>query len=170
MKINLNYRWDKNAFLKANYYNLKYGEVALIKKIGGPISIVLCLATMFFIYIRGFKSQDVIPFILVTYFYALRWPIYKLQVSRNFKKYSERDREISWEIGDEVLKGSVKGTSEGQFSWDLIKKVVKTKEGYLLHRYPMFHWFPISAFNNDLDIKNFEDLARVKVKDFVNVK
>ena len=51
-----------------------------------------------------------------------------------------------------------------------VKKVVKTKEGYLLHRYPMFHWFPISAFNNDLDIKNFEDLARVKVKDFVNVK
>ena len=168
VKIHLNYKWDKGTFLKASYYNLQYGEISKIKRILVPLSFVLCLATLFLISKRGFKAIDISPFIILLYFYILRWPLYRLQLSTSFNKYSEKNSEINWEITDEYLKAEVKGKSQGQITWDLISKYDKTKEGYLLHRYPLFHWFPFNAFRNEADLKNFDNLLIGKIKRILN--
>ena len=164
MKIQLNYKLDKDTFLKMHYCNFQSGEISKINKILGPVAIVLCLVTLFLISKRGFKNIDILSFALVLYFYVLRWPLYRLQLTKSFNKYPEKDMEIYWEITDDYLKAELQEKSQSQITWNFISKYEKNKEGYLLRRYPVFYWIPFNAFHSEADLSNFENLIIQKIK------
>jgi hypothetical protein len=109
---------------------------------------------------------DVPVSVLAFYWYFLRLPIYKLQLCRHFSKHSSKDTGITWNINDEGFKGGSEH-SQSEFSWDSIGKMITSVKGFLVYQYPLFYWIPRHAFASLSESDRFEEMARLKVKEFV---
>ena len=163
MNIEVDYKWDKDAFIKASMANMKY-------RFGGVksfvVSIIILAFLAFSLYIAIEKGMEPIYYLfifLAVYWFILRWPIYKWSFNRQFNKHTEKNAIVSWSIDENGLRG--KGSnSSGEFSWESITDAIKSKYGYLIYRYPMFHWFPYTAFKNESDMQLFEELLTKNVK------
>lgn len=123
------------------------GVVALSQGVGGGLSGLLC------------------TIILASIFFAM--PLIARRASlRLYAQMPDRDKEMTWEItSDRVSWRTDIGLSE--LSWNGLTRVVKLSEGFLL--YPndrIFLWLPVHAFRNEVDVTNFAELAKTKVRQF----
>lgn len=166
MSIELQYKWDKEEFLKASYANFRRRARSVASRALGVMVIILAASALLFVFQRGYDPTYLIMLFLVFYWFLLRWPLQRLILARQFAKHSERDADIRWTVNEAGFKGG-RLESYGEFSWDAITSIEKTKEGFLVYRYPIFHWLPISGFKSPGDINGFESMAMQKCKRYV---
>jgi hypothetical protein len=93
--------------------------------------------------------------------------IWRFKVRKQFRSLNEGERAIDWEVADEVLTCR-SSLSESCFRWELLKKLIEAPCGFLLYvaeeRYMIL---PARAFGSPESIRQFRDLARAKVANYV---
>ncbi len=163
MNIEINYTWDKDAFVKASMANMKYRFGGVKSIVVSVIIFVFFVATLYFVSKKGIEQFDYFFIFIAIYWFILRWPFYIWMFRRQFNQHTEKDADVSWVITEGGIKG-VGSNSSGEFNWTSITDAIKSKHGYLIYRYPMFHWFPYSAFKSDGDKQIFQQLISKNVK------
>jgi len=166
MDIIVEYAWNKDNYLKASYQNYMHSRLNKgFKILAGTFLIVLIL---YYVITMNFTEHAFVISVTVAFLtiYLGRWPIFRWQLKRQFKKYAQKDCLVRWVINETQLKSMVEGIREGIVSWDSITKAVKTKDGFLIYRYPVYHWFPFSGFPGPDQQVLFEMLLERKVKNY----
>lgn len=157
MAVEINYNWDKSTFVgacKANYLHSLGSRRSIILS----IFIVLYLVAALYLGSRlGMEWSGYLSVFIAVYWFVLRFPLYVWLTGRRFDKHVEKDANISWVIDDKGMK-SVGANSSGEFNWNLVTDAIKSKHGYLIYRYPLYHWFPFASFENEHDKLEFERL------------
>lgn len=166
--LSAKFKWTKEEYLTAHKINyaLRMKEWRF-RGLGYAF-----LATLVFGAFIAYSQKTYVTFglgaILVVYWYVLRWPIYRMQLASRFSKHSSKDAEIFWSIDGNGLRGG-SNDSKGEMSWSAVGKVAVAPEGFLIYQYPIFSWIPRTGFASASESKEFEELARSRVKEFVRV-
>lgn len=150
------YQWSRERFLEASKANYDLKMESLKLKLLGYSGIVLVIVGAYFSYIKGVHAILIVSGILVIYWYILRWPLYRLQLSMNFKKHATKDKKVSWSIKPE----SFSITSEnggGSYRWSAITDISESRAGFLVRQYPVFYWLPKDSFESESDIDWFRN-------------
>jgi hypothetical protein len=111
-----------------------------------------------------------IGFLLVgIYWFALRQPVRRWSIRREFAKRPDKDLELEWQITPERL--AVKCTAgSSEQTWQLIRKVVRTPVGILLYSTEqIYNWLPRHGFSGDSDFERLSEIAKSKVQRFYHV-
>jgi hypothetical protein len=166
MSIELQYKWSKEEFLKASHAEFKRRARTVTYRLIGLGGIVLAASAILSIYEQDYSVGNLVILVLAFYWFALRWPVQRFMASRLFSKHAEKDTDLHWSIDELGFKGGG-SKSHGEFSWDTVTKVVKYEEGFLVYKYPVRFWFPLSAFKSPEDINWFEQIAAQKAKEYV---
>lgn len=164
--IELKFIWSESEFLRASQCNYQVLRKQFLFRTISVLLILIVLLSSLLILLQGYDLFNTTLVIACTFIYFLRWPIYKFQLKMHFKKYAEKDKEVTWQVTDSFLKGGVEGLSQGEIQWDNVAKIVDSPEGFIIYRYPLYHWFPKDGFINPDDVTAFEALARKKIKQF----
>lgn len=159
MNIELDYRWDKEEFLKASHANFRRRRRTIASRAFGLLIIFMIASSLLFVFEQGFDASYFIILFLAIYWFLLRWPLQSFFLARQFEKHAEKDTDIHWVISDEGFKGGSAG-SQGEFAWDAVTGIERSQDGFLIYRYPIFHWLPMSAFQSRDDIDRFESVAK----------
>ena len=154
--MKVEYKWTKERFLEASKanYDLKMKSPKL--KMVGYFGIALLLFSVYLSYSKGFYTTLIVSSILVIYWYALRWPLFRLQLSSNFKKHVAKNKTVSWLIKPE----SFSITSEnggGSYKWNAVTDISESDYGFLVRQYPVFYWLPKDSFESETDVVWFRD-------------
>jgi YcxB-like protein len=93
--------------------------------------------------------------------------IWKFKVRKQFRSLHEGERTIAWEVDDDVLTCR-SSLSESCFRWELLKKLVEAPRGFLLYvGEERYLFLPARAFGSPEAIRQFANLARAKVANYV---
>ena len=155
------YKWSKDRYLEANKANYDLKMKSMKLKLLGYFGIILVVLGAYLFYTKGIYTILVISSLLVIYWYLLRWPLYRLQLSSNFNKHASKDKNVSWLIEP----GSFSITSEngsGTYKWSAITDISESKAGFLVRQYPVFYWLPVDCFESDADIDWFRNVIMRK--------
>lgn len=166
MTIEIRYKWNKEAFIEANIENMKHRFNGAIARVLNVITFGFTGIIFYLIYKHGFKIEYTFIVVVAVYLFILKWPINRLLLAWQFSKHTEKNSELLWFVDKNGMKGTG-SNSHGEFTWKSITGVYKSKKGYIVERYPMFHWFPLTAFKTENDIASFESLILengVKIK------
>ena len=160
--MKVEYTWTKERFLEANKanYDLKMNMLKL--RLLGYFGIAFILLGAYLFWLKGVYTTLVVACVLVVYWYILRWPLYKLQLSTNFKKHISKDKTVSWSIDPE----SFSITSEnggGSYRWSAVTDISESNSGFLVRQYPVFYWLPKDRFESSDDIDWFRNEIMGKV-------
>jgi hypothetical protein len=88
---------------------------------------------------------------------------------KQYAQKPDRGREVTWEISESGIRTTT-ASSTSDNTWALFVRAVKAREGFLL--YPQgrsFYWLPLDAFRDPADAERFAQLAKSKVKDYVEI-
>ena len=150
------YQWSKDRFLEASKANYDLKMKSLKLKLLGYFGIIFVLFGTYLSYTKGVYTTLIVSSILVVYWYLLRWPLYRLRLSTNFKKHASKDKNVSWLIEPE----SFSITSEnggGSYKWSAITDVSESTAGFLIRQYPVFYWLPKDCFETESNIDWFRN-------------
>ena len=145
------YQWSKERFLEASKANYDLKMKSLKLKLLGYFGVVFVIVGAYFSYTKGVYTTLIVSSTLVIYWYILRWPLYRFQLSVNFKKHASKDKAVSWSIEPE----SFSITSEnggGSYKWRAITDISESNAGFLVRQYPVFYWLPKDCFESESDI------------------
>jgi len=87
------------------------------------------------------------------------------------KKINYDNKQVEWEVREDKIVHRIINLSESTFTWELIKGILDTPQGFLL--YPqknLFYFIPKSGFQQPEDIAHFAFIAQDKVKSFQQIK
>ena len=87
------------------------------------------------------------------------------------KKIDYDNRQVEWEVREDKIVYRMINLSESTFSWELIKGILETDQGFLL--YPqknLFYFIPKTGFQQPEDIAHFVFIAQDQVKNFQQIK
>jgi len=87
------------------------------------------------------------------------------------KKIDYENRQVEWEVREDKIVYRMINLSESTFSWELIKGILETDQGFLL--YPqkhLFYFIPKTGFQQPEDIAHFVFIAQDQVKNFQQIK
>lgn len=160
--MKVEYKWTKERFLEANKANYDLEMSKLKLRLLAYFGIVFVCFGAYMFWLKGVYTTLVVACALVVYWYVLRWPLYKLQLSANFKKHISKDKTLSWTIDTE----SFSITSEnggGSYKWSAVSDISESKSGFLVRQYPVFYWLPKDSFESEDDIERFRNEILSKV-------
>jgi hypothetical protein len=162
MNISIQYQWDKETYLEAARFNFEHVMNKSLSRLILILAVIILFLDLYLIWDRGFQIFDALALLIVAVAFLLRWPFFKILLARQFDQYVEKDATLVWQIDDEYLHVKVGESSEARFVWRLINRSVKTPKGYLLYRFPMYHWIPNHGFSNNAEQKQFEAALKEK--------
>lgn len=87
------------------------------------------------------------------------------------KKIDYDNRQVEWEVREDKIVYRMINLSESTFSWELIKGILETDQGFLL--YPqknLFYFIPKTGFEQLEDIAHFVFIAQDQVNNFQQIK
>jgi hypothetical protein len=157
--FNISYTWNIQNFTKATKalydFNLKHSP----KRFLGWIFIAL---TQFGVV--GALKKDVyglliVSTLLVIYWYALRWPMRKAMLQRNFKSSQEQLFEIKADNNSLQL-------NEIKIEWSDIIEAISLQDGFVLYYADSYLFIPKDAFNSTDEKDNFSYLLKNKIKNY----
>ena len=157
--FNISYTWNIQNFTKATKalydFNLKHSP----KRFLGWLFIAL---TQFGVV--GALKKDVyglliVSTILVIYWYALRWPMRKIMLKRNFKNSQEKMFEIK--ANNEVLQ-----LNEIKIDWSEIVEAISLKDGFVLYYGESYLFIPKDSFSSPDEKDNFSHLLKDKITNY----
>lgn len=148
------YKWTKERYLEASKANYDLKMKSLKLKLLGYFGIIFIIVGAYLSYAKGVHTTLVVSSILVIYWYVLRWPLYRFQLSLNFKRHASKDKTVSWSLDLE----SFSITSEnggGSYKWSAVTDISESNRGFLVRQYPVFYWLPKDCFESENDINWF---------------
>jgi hypothetical protein len=75
---------------------------------------------------------------------------------------------VRWVVDEDGFRGSTDNSSS-EFSWDAVRKVVFSEEGFLLYQYPAVVFLPREAFASDEDLQWMRSTSEGKVEKYLEV-
>lgn len=167
--IYLKYFWKTKDMIKGYKYHLKttniYKIIILSSRLLGIIALVQGLYQAF----TDFELRALFTIFLGFFYLSFkRYFIYLF--SRNCKQLDCENKQVEWKIDNSKIVYRIINLSESKLSWDYIKGVLDTPEGFLL--YPQknqFYWLPKSEFDKKTDIAQFAFIAQGNVKNFQQI-
>jgi hypothetical protein len=123
MSIELQYKWDKEEFLKASYADQRYRARTVASRSFGIALIFLVASALLFIFDRGFEETvyfTILALAFSFFWFVPSWPLQRLILTRQFSKHAARDTDVRWTIDERGFSGSGSNT-HGGFSWDAIR-------------------------------------------------
>jgi hypothetical protein len=156
------YQWSKDRFLEACKANYDLKMKSLKLKLLGYFGIIFIFVGAYFSYTKGVYTTLVVSSLLVIYWYILRWPLYRLQLSFNFKKHVSKDKTVSWLINRETF-SIASENGGGSYKWSAITDISESKAGFLVRQYPVFYWLPKDSFESESDIDWFRNEVMGKI-------
>jgi hypothetical protein len=166
--ISLKYRWGEEEFLTSNriHYRLRMKEPAF--RFLGYFLVLSVAYGLFIALAHGIYPVLAATLLFAIYWYVLRWRIQRGRLLRDFKTKAKAVREVQWIVDDDGFRGKTDdGSSE--FSWDTVRKVVFSEEGFLLYQYPAILFLPRKAFTSDEDLQWMRSTSGSKVEKYVEV-
>jgi hypothetical protein len=151
--------WNIQNFTKASKalydFNLKHSP----KRFLGWLFIAL---TQFGVV--GALKKDVyglliVSTILVIYWYALRWPMRKAMLQRNFKSSQEQLFKIN--ASDDGLQ-----VNETKIDWLDIVEAISLKDGFILYYADSYLFIPKDAFDSTDEKDSFSHLLKNNIKNY----
>jgi len=79
---------------------------------------------------------------------------------RGLRASSLYNRELAWQINDQILLCESSDAFQNSFKWTLITKITETAEGFLLHTGLPFYWLPKNGFKCNEEVSDFKRIAR----------
>ena len=166
--ITLSYRWGEEEFITSNRinYRLKMKETGF--RYLGYFLVLSAAYGLFISLAHRVYPVLAVSLLLLLYWYVLRWRIQRGRLLRDFRKKAQAVREVRWVIDNEGFRGST-DNSTSEFSWDAVRKVVFSEEGFLLYQYPAILFLPRKAFVSDEDLQWMRETSRSKVETYTEV-
>jgi hypothetical protein len=168
--INIKYRWNSDEAISAHTSHRLHTFRKPFRIAANTIAILAMFAGIYRIVVFGWAFFPVAIFAGGFYWLFIRRYDMAWSVRRRFKKRPDRDKIVNWKINEHKLHSSVEGIGESTVIWESFLKVVHGPNGFLF--YPnnqMYNWFPHSAFQDQHEIEKFEELAKAKINQFINL-
>lgn len=156
--IKINYKWDKDTFLKANKAIYDFDMKHSSKRFVGWFFIALTQFGVVGALKHNVFGLLVISTILVVYWYGFRWRIRKNILLRGFEKSSVENSLFNIAINDSGI-----SINETLFEWENIKNVTEVKNGFLVNNEKKLLFICNDNFT-DKDMKNFKKILKSKQK------
>jgi len=166
--ISLRYPWGEEEFVTSNriHYQRRMKEPGF--RFLGYFLLLLVAYGLFAVLAHGIYPVLAVSLLLTIYWYVLRWRIQRGRLLRDFRRKAKAVREVQWVIDEDGFRGKTDdGSSE--FSWDAVRKVVFSEEGFLLYQYPAILFLPRKAFASDEDLEWMRSTSGSKVEKYVEV-
>ena len=168
MAVTIKYLWDKQAFIALQQAYYKYIERTPRGIIGTLLFIAIFFFALYMISRYRFDFGNGFLLLFSGFFLILRKPYIAWMAAARFKHYTEKNLPVEWQVDAQGFSGGTE-LSSGKFSWQIISNVIRLKDGFLVIRYPLFHWFPLSAFGSEQDISEFDRLVQEKVPTYKRI-
>jgi len=165
MIVELKFIWDKNRFLRVmkerRDLNLKGCKSRIVMAflvfyLAVGILFAVCARTYFVLILAG---------AIIVYWFFLSWPLRKLFLMNQFRKYPERDKAVSLKIAEEGLTVD-SAAYQGTFSWSAVTEAVETPNGFLIVRYPVYSILFFDDFGSSEQIEWFRRMLKEKAVKF----
>lgn len=124
------------------------------------IMLILVLCKIAFI---GFNINDVVALIGGSLWLFARRPINDWILLRRMRKSPIIDKAMTIEISLNGIVWEGKGLIPGKISWDQVKAVLETQNGFILYNtFTRFLWVPFRGFQSSEQIEALQALIREK--------
>jgi len=162
--VNLKFKWDENTFLKGAKiaYDLQMKHSGR-KYVGWFFIALLQFGVVGALKVHSYGLLYLSTFLLL-YWYGFRWPIRKAALKRFFKKLPFSDEMLNIEADD----GGI-CLNDRCIPWNEFKRILVTREGYLMDMEDAFIYIPKGHFANDKDREKFYDLVRNSAEHFIQM-
>ena len=157
--IRLRYTWDLPTCLAGYrvHYRLRMKERGHV--LLGSLLVALTLAGAGMAVLGKGDGLLAAGSVASLYWFVLRWPLYRWQLTGRFRQQAGRNEEIGWEGDAQGFRGASPGLS-GEVGGEQVAQVVETTDGFLVSLAPGFYWFPRTAFGGSGAEQSFRQLAR----------
>jgi len=157
----LRLKWDEATFLEgakiAYDYDMRHGW----RRYAGWFSIALVQFGVVGAIRYGHNGLLLLSTLLVLYWYFLRWPVRQKALRRFFRSSGYAQKELSIEPEEEGLR--IDGTP---VLWREFRRVIASKEGYLLDMGDAFLYLPRRVFADSGSRNAFVALLRERIETF----
>lgn len=171
-RIEASYLWTVEEFVKLNEAHRKHSTSPIVRFVGAFIIVVLVVVGVVLIITNPAPGLNGIGAVLCAYALFLIYLIIWGQPRgwrRVFEKAgaSAQPGEKLTILADAGQLRMTTGKADGWVAWELVTKVVESREGFLIYRNTQFHWLPHHAFRDEEDRERFARLAEARAAKFV---
>jgi len=165
------FRWTKEEFLRVQRLAMRHSQQSRhFRRFMPVLGVLILLSGVVSIYQHPSSWGSLIPLVIFGgVFLALPFWIRRAALKMYAQK-PDRDMEVTYEISESGIRSKT-SLAASENSWAFFQKVVRERDGFML--YPsgsMFHWLPMHAFRDPEDIERVVDLAKSKVKEYVDAR
>lgn len=165
--MKVEYRWTEAQFLRLALYDYEVGpRSGRSKMVLGLVIFTLLGLLVINWFHRGFEYSvwDLVLIALALCWYALRGPMLTRLFIRSFKRSGMDGLNLCFDVKEEGIHIQVTDRSEQQLAWSDIRKVIRTREGFLVYPGPM--WLPSTRLEDGADTEALAALLKRKVTDY----
>lgn len=165
--MKIDYRWTENQFVRLALYDFEVGPRSGRGK-ATMLLVIFTLVGLLAINIahRGFTYSvwDLVLIAAGLCWYALRGTLMIRMFRRAFKRSALEGVNLSYDLQEEQIKIQVDEKPEQTLEWAQIKRVIRTKEGFLV--YPGPRWLPTTRIEEGKTTEELAAFLQRKVVDY----
>lgn len=161
------YRWTEPQFIRLALYDYEVGP----RSGRGKLTFGLVIFTLVGLLVinlvqRGFTFSiwDLVLIALGLCWYALRGSIMIRMFSRAFKRSGMDGLNLEFDLKEEGIGIKVTDRPEQSLEWSQIKKVIRTRDGFLVYPGPI--WLPSARIEDGATTDELAALLQRKVTDY----
>jgi len=154
-EIILNFRWDKDTYMRAGEFAYKYKMYHTPKKYLGWIFIALLQFGVVGALLKGTLAILLFSTIMLIYWYYLKIRIEKYYLSKKFDSEKDANKLLQISIKDNEI-----DINKKKVLWSEIPLIIASEKGYLLDHISGYIFFPSKAFKQEEDKTSFINIAR----------
>ncbi len=160
--IQVQYRWTFREFLSAQTAHLWNGWGRFRELLGAASTTLLLIYALYRYYDEGDNriTQLLIAFGVCWFF--LRPLLRRILLWFSFRGQPTRNQQIQLTF-DHTGIHSECGENRFHASWELCRKVIETRDGFLLYQPGSFLWMPWKGFIHDDDTVSFRTMVRERL-------
>lgn len=165
--MKVEYRWTEAQFLRLALYDYEVGPRSARTKTVLLLVIFTLLGLMVINWFyRGlqFSVWDLVLIAVGLCWYSLRGPLLVRMFNRAFKRSGMDGLNLCFDVKEEGIHIQVTDRPEQQLAWSDIRKVIRTREGFLVYPGPM--WLPSAKLEDGADTEALAALLKRKATDY----
>ncbi|SFX33045.1 hypothetical protein [Marinospirillum alkaliphilum] len=165
--MKITYTWTQSQFIRLALYDYELGPQRLRSKLTMALVIVTLAALLLNnLYHRNFEFSiwDLVLVAVGLCWYALRGSIMVRMFTRSFKRSGMEGLELNFDVKEEGINIQVTDRPQQQLEWGQIKRVIRTRDGFLVYPGPM--WFPAAKLEDGATTEELAALLQRKVEDY----
>ncbi|WP_416886859.1 YcxB family protein [Marinospirillum sp.] len=165
--MRIDYAWSEPQFVRQALYDYEVGPRRQRQRLLLGLTLVTVLGLILInMSYRGFSFSiwDLVLIAAVLCWYTLRGTLLTWSLGRAYRRSGIDGVKLAYEVDESGVKLKVNQAAEQSWPWSQMKRVVRTREGFLLYPGPM--WLPLRHFPEDVNPDEFAALLQRKVVDY----